>query len=91
MTTEDEREAFEQWISAPPFEKSVETFGEQDAWPGNYWDYAVELAWCAWKACVVRARAEALEEAAEECDALASVEGIAQRCAAAIRARATEG
>lgn len=38
-----------------------------------------------------RAAVEAEREAcAQECDALASVEGIAQRCAAAIRARGRE-
>lgn len=33
-----------------------------------------------------KARAAALEEAAKACDAEASIEGIAQRCAARIRA-----
>lgn len=36
-------------------------------------------------------RAAAIEEAASECEALASCEGIAQRCAEAIRALAQKG
>lgn len=46
------RAEFEAWISAPPFEKSVERygFGYSEAWPGQYVDSSVELAWEAWQA-----------------------------------------
>jgi hypothetical protein len=47
-----------------------------------YCDHEVELAWIAWQA----SRAAALKEAAQACDGEATIEGIAQRCAARIRA-----
>ena len=43
------RARFERWITAPPFEKTIERHGENGSWPGNYRDYGVQLAWCAWK------------------------------------------
>jgi len=47
------REAFEEWITSPPIEASVDRYPkdapEAIAWPGNYIDYPVQLAWCAWK------------------------------------------
>ena len=46
------RAAFEAWISAPPFEREVERFGENSAWPGNYRELDVDLAWCAWSAAM---------------------------------------
>lgn len=42
------REAFEAWIAAPPFERSIERHGEGSAWCGGYIDIAVDLAWYAW-------------------------------------------
>ena len=33
MTT---REAFEAFISAPPFEMPIERFDDRSAWPGGY-------------------------------------------------------
>lgn len=50
------RAAFEAWISAPPFEREVERFGENSAWPGNYRELDVDLAWCAWSAAMATAR-----------------------------------
>lgn len=50
------RAAFEAWISAPPFEREVERFGENSAWPGNYRDIDVDLAWQAWSAAMALAR-----------------------------------
>jgi hypothetical protein len=52
-TDDTERKAFEAWISAPPFEQSVRRYGKDPqtaAWPGNYREYNVQLAWCAWEA-----------------------------------------
>lgn len=46
-----ERSRFEAWVSSPPFERSVERNPNDErvtAWPGQYRDIAVELAWLAW-------------------------------------------
>ena len=45
-----EREAFEKFVVAPPFEYSTERMTELSAWPGNYRSIAVQLAWESWKA-----------------------------------------
>jgi hypothetical protein len=50
------RAAFEAWISAPPFEREVERFGDNSAWPGNYRELDVDLAWQAWAAATALAR-----------------------------------
>lgn len=63
------RAAFEAWISAPPFEREVERFGENSAWPGNYRELDVDLAWCAWSAAMATTRdrcAQILERIANE-------------------------
>lgn len=44
------REAFEQWISAPPYERTCERSGPEAAWPGQYLRYETQLAWEAWQA-----------------------------------------
>ena len=46
------RKAFEDVISGPPYERSVERFGNDSAWPGSYADIDVDLAWCIWEAAV---------------------------------------
>ncbi|WP_212635434.1 hypothetical protein, partial [Salmonella enterica] len=43
------RARFEKWITAPPFEKTIERHSNNGSWPGNYRDYGVQLAWCAWE------------------------------------------
>lgn len=43
--TEEAREHFERFIAAAPFEKSIERHPESSAWPGNYKDMSVSLAW----------------------------------------------
>jgi hypothetical protein len=61
------RAAFEAWISAPPFEREVERFGENSAWPGNYRELDIDLAWQAWSAAMALARQRVRQlEAAEE-------------------------
>lgn len=50
MTTE--RERFEAWITSQPYERSVAR-AERVAWPGQYADYHVELAWAAWQASLL--------------------------------------
>lgn len=47
------REAFEVWITAPPYERDVSrwpTDADASAWPGQYRDLAVQLAFEAWTA-----------------------------------------
>ena len=43
------RARFEKWITSPPFEKTIERHDKNGSWPGNYRDYGVQLAWCAWE------------------------------------------
>lgn len=50
------RAAFEAWISGPPYEREVKRFGEGSAWPGNYRELDVDLAWCAWSAAMAATR-----------------------------------
>lgn len=45
-----DREAFEAFITAPPFERSVSRFDDRGAWPGSYINYETDLAWKAWQA-----------------------------------------
>jgi hypothetical protein len=42
--------AFERWISAPPYEHAIRRWDDSPvrAWPGQYTDYRVQLAWEAW-------------------------------------------
>ena len=49
------REAFEAFISAPPFEMPTERFDDRSAWPGGYTELEVDLAWQAWKAATAAA------------------------------------
>lgn len=47
-----DREAFERFISSPPFEKSIDRYPnnpELYAWSGNYKDINVSLAWECWQ------------------------------------------
>lgn len=50
------RAAFEAWISGPPYERDVERFGDGSAWPGNYRELDVDLAWYAWSAAMAATR-----------------------------------
>jgi hypothetical protein len=46
------REAFETAISASPYERGIARHPDdatRSAWPGNYRDIAVDLAWCMWQ------------------------------------------
>lgn len=46
------RRAFEEWITAPPYEREVLRYPQDEtkyAWPGQYRDIAVQLAWEAWR------------------------------------------
>lgn len=51
------RQRFEAWIGAPPYEKDLDRFParpEGYAWPGQYRDLTVQLAWEAWCEAVQR-------------------------------------
>ena len=54
----------------------------RQAWTENDWDGHVDIS-----KLIQLARADEREACAKVCDAGATVEGIAQKCAAAIRAR----
>lgn len=78
------RAAFEAWISAPPYEREIERFGEGSAWPGNYRDIDVDLAWNAWldamtltrERCAAIAESWSKEETATTCaNAAAAIRG----------------
>lgn len=49
--TDDLRVAFEAWISSPPYERMVHRFPQaaNAAWPRQYKDIAVQLAWESWQ------------------------------------------
>jgi hypothetical protein len=50
-TSEDSRAEFEAWITAPPIEARIDRYPtEVCAWPGQYRNYSVQLAWEAWNA-----------------------------------------
>lgn len=76
-----------------PIRAAFEAYMRADGWTNHgllrdkeYADAQIQLAFEYYRAGHEAARAAALEEAASECDAEASIEGIAQRCAARIRA-----
>lgn len=47
------RLAFETWITSPPYERDADRWPvdeERYAWPGQYRDITVQVAWEAWQA-----------------------------------------
>lgn len=45
------RRSFEEWVSGPPYERDPYRWPIEEkthAWPGQYKDIAVQLAWEAW-------------------------------------------
>lgn len=47
------RAAFEEWVTRPPFGKSIDRNPNDPAtfaWPGQYVDYSIQLAWEAFRA-----------------------------------------
>lgn len=77
------RQAFEAFISAPPFEMGISRFDDRGAWPGNYKSYETDLAWQSWQA----ATNAALERAAAVCETFGSDPwAVSKECAEAIRA-----
>lgn len=50
---EIERRVFNEFISSPPYEHSIERYPKDErysAWPGQYRDVNVQLAWESWVA-----------------------------------------
>jgi len=64
----EEREQFEKWITAPPFEKNVDKWPSGAAWPGCYKSYEVHLAWDAWQTSRLRAAELKLRQATRTSD-----------------------
>lgn len=64
------REAFEVWISAPPYERSIERQGENGSWPGQYRSYETQAAWEAWQESARQEREAciAVIQAADDCE-----------------------
>lgn len=58
-TDAGEREAFEAFMSSPPYERDVARFPDNatSAWPGNYKAIDIDLAWCAWQVRASKAAA----------------------------------
>lgn len=44
-----DRQEFEQWITGLPYELTTKRFTAKKAWPGQYQDYKVQIAWNAWQ------------------------------------------
>ena len=81
----NDREAFEAFITAPPFERSASRFDDRGAWPGGYINYETDLAWKAWQSATAHER----ERCAKVCDAIAyewrGANSQSVQCADAIR------
>lgn len=46
------RKEFEKWISSPPYEHNITRFTSDSAWPMQYRDIRVSLAWDAWRTAI---------------------------------------
>lgn len=44
----ESRQLFEQWIASEPYQRNVARHSDSGAWPAQYIDYHVQLAWEAW-------------------------------------------
>lgn len=60
-----ERETFDAWIKAPPYEKITATIAGDGMWPGQYVSYEVQLAWEAWHASAAALAARLADAEAE--------------------------
>ena len=68
-----EREAFERAVTAPPFELSIERLPATAAWPGAYRNDATQIAWDFWQeraALAAPAAPQAGEDAASQVEHL---------------------
>lgn len=60
--TDQDRHAFEAWVSDAPYEKSTARYNNPlDPWPGQYKRVDVELAWQAWLAALAHRDAQLAE------------------------------
>lgn len=69
ITDAVQRKAFESWITAPPYEREVQRYPNDEtkyAWPGQYMDNTVQLAWEAWCEAVAQACGPLVEEGVRE-------------------------
>ena len=80
-----DREAFEAWISGPPYECEVTRFPEGSAWPGNYRAVSVDLAWCAWQAATAAERERCAKVVEQRHPDGHWMHDTRQKCADAIR------
>ena len=72
------RQQFESLMSEPPYEQDLRRNGESSAWPGNYRNYPVQLAWCAWEELWNR-RAEPVPEIdCRKCANRGKINGLSQ-------------
>jgi len=80
MTT---RQAFEAFITAPPFDLGIGRFDDRGAWPGSYRSHDVDLAWLAYSEATAAER----ERCAEICSGIGDGNrwSDAHSCADAIR------
>ena len=76
-----EREAFEAFVSSPPFEYSTEIRSNLSAWPGNYKLPAINLAWAAWQARAALA-SQCRGVAHPGCNYLAPCGAVCDKCGA---------
>lgn len=75
---QQERLRFEEWIASPPIEADITRApGEEhlSAWPGQYRDYQVQLAWEAWVEALRKSAVQS-SPAAEKSEAKPEVVGF---------------
>lgn len=77
------RAQFETWISAPPYERSIERQGDNGSWPGQYRSYETQAAWESWQESAKHEREACIEDVrtvggpfAVECEALILARGV---------------
>lgn len=76
-----EREAFEAFVTAPPFEYSTERRSNLSAWPLKYRLPAINFAWEAWQARSVLA-SKCRGVAHQGCNYLAPCGSVCDKCGA---------
>lgn len=69
------RQAFEAWISGPPYERDIKRWPDDErkySWPGQYCEITTQVAWEAWQ----EASVEMSTELPKTLDALRSLWGF---------------
>lgn len=55
MNEQEQRSAFEAWVTSPPYERIISRWPTDEyAWPGQYRDYITQLLWESWQAATAR-------------------------------------